>query len=163
MAHIVNIAEAAEQESKAGSRWGSFEKDLTPAMQPRRLGMLAMRVAPGRSACPFHTHQVCDEIFYVLSGHGVLRYGEEITAIRPGDAISCPAGTGTAHQLANTGSEDLVYLSIGSNAPETEVCTYPDTGKIMVDALQTVGRLEATDYWDGEPDEPKIFALARSL
>ena len=31
----------------------------------------------------------------------LLRYGNEIYEIRPGDAISCPVGTATAHQLAN--------------------------------------------------------------
>lgn len=38
-------------------------------------------------------------------------------------------------------------------------CTYPDTGKLMVRSLQTVGRLEGTPYMDGEPDVPRIFDL----
>jgi uncharacterized cupin superfamily protein len=62
---------------------------------------------PGRSGCPFHTHQREDEVFYVLSGRGVLRYGETIDDIGAGDCIACPAGTGIAHQLANPFDEGL--------------------------------------------------------
>ncbi len=72
--------------------------------------------------------------------------------------MSCPAGTGVAHQLANTGDVDLVYLAIGRRDPN-EVCTYPDSGKVMVRSLQTVGYLEGAPYLDGEPDVPRVFEM----
>jgi uncharacterized cupin superfamily protein len=50
----------------------------------------------------------------------------------------------------------LIYLSIGRNDPN-EVNTYPDSGKVSVRALGRVGYLKEADYWEGEPDIPKIF------
>jgi uncharacterized cupin superfamily protein len=162
--NVANVNDIAEQPSKHGSHWGSFDKVLTPALLPRagRLGMVQTRVEPGKSACPFHTHHLADEVFFVLSGRGVFRYGDSIQEIKVGDCISCPAGSGIAHQLANPFDEDLVYLAIGMNDPN-EVCTYPDSGKVMSDALDMVGYFNKTDYWEGEPDVPRIFAEAKRL
>lgn len=158
---VVNVDAAEEKPWTHGEFTKSFDMELTPALRAKAgaLCMTRTRVPPGRIANPFHTHQVDDEIFFVLEGTGVLRYGDEILPLRAGDAIACPAGTGKAHQLANTGDTDLVYLSIGKNDPN-EVCTYPDSGKIMVRSLEKIGRLARADYFDGEPEPPPVFALA---
>lgn len=158
---VVNVEEAEEVTSLYGERFGGYYKVLTPALdRPGGLGMNLSRIPPGRTMCPFHTHQIEDEIFYILSGQGTLRYGDALLPLRAGDCIACPAGTGVAHQIANTGEEDLVYLAIGRNDPN-EVCVYPDSGKVMVRSLKAVGVLTRTDYMEGEPEEPLIFAMAQ--
>jgi len=160
MKNIVNIEEVEETSWHQGARWGSFDRKLTPALLPRigHLGVVATRIKPGTSGCPVHTHQIEDEAFFILSGHGVFRYGDEVQEVRPGDCISCPAGSGVAHQLANHSDEDLVYLCIGMNDPN-EVCTYPDNGKIWIRSLNQTGVLEERDYMADEPDPPRIFDL----
>ena len=35
-----------------------------------------------------------DEVFYVLAGVGVLRYGDALYELRAGHCVACPAGTG---------------------------------------------------------------------
>jgi uncharacterized cupin superfamily protein len=161
---VVNIDSVAEVEQLEGRHWGGGYKPLTPALDVLRgrLGANLSRVPPGRSACPFHAHAREDEVFYVLSGRGVFRYGEQLHEIRAGDCISCPAGTGIAHQLANPYDEDLVYLGVGLNDPH-EVCTYPDSGKVMVRSLKAVGRLSKTDYMDGEDVAPRILSMAAAM
>jgi uncharacterized cupin superfamily protein len=158
--YIVNVDETDENTRTQGEHWGASYKQLTPSMRPRggSLGVNQMRVPPGHTAVPFHHHRREDEVFFVLSGRGILRYGEELRPLRAGDCVSCPAKTGIAHQIANPFDEDLVYLSIGAFDPE-EVCGYPDTGKIMVRGLKLVGKLEQLEYMAGEPTRPKIFEL----
>jgi uncharacterized cupin superfamily protein len=157
---VVNEADVAEIFEPSGDRWGGGYKPLTPALDALggRLGANLNRVPPGRSACPFHGHQLEDEIFYVLAGRGVLRYGEALHELRPGDCVACPAGTGVAHQLANPYDEDLVYLAVGRNDPN-EVCFYPDSGKVYVRSLKRIGWLEKVDYLAGEPEPPRVFTL----
>ena len=125
-----------------------------------KLGANITRLPPGKIGCPFHAHMVADEVFFVLSGRGVLRYGDEVKEIRAGDCISCPAATGVAHQLANPFDEDLVYLAVGMNDPN-EVCIYPDSGKIMIDSLNRVGFLQDAEYMAGEPATPKVFEMVK--
>ena len=157
---VVNVDDVEEVEYLQGQHWGGAYKPLTPGMGKDgvRLGVNVSCLPSGRAACPFHWHQSEDEAFYVLSGRGVLRYGDDVREIRAGDCISCPAGTQVGHQIANPFDEDLVYLGIGVNDPH-EVGVYPDTGKIMVRSLERVGWLESVDYMQGEQDEPKIFKM----
>ena len=157
---VVNLHELEEGTHVHGEGWASFERRLTP--KGASLGVNLCRVPPRRSGCPCHAHQLEAEVFIVQSGRGVLRYGDELRALAPGDCVYCPAGTGIGHQLANPFDEDFVYLAIGPRDPN-EVCTYPDTGKVMVRSLGQHGRLAAAPNYEGEPEPPKIFALADEL
>jgi uncharacterized cupin superfamily protein len=159
---VLNIDEAEEHDSASGEHWGGTYKILTPYMEQKGGGLCAnlSRMAPGRAGCPYHFHMLDDELFFVLSGTGVLRYGEQSIPIRAGDMISCPAGTGTGHQIASTGEEDLVYLGIGRNSPN-EVCVFPDSDKVHIRGLKLKGRLTKTDFMDGEPEPPLILAAAK--
>jgi len=157
--NVVNVEDVKEEAVEAPEGWISFCKALTPSLpRMRHLGMNLSRVPPGQSACPFHTHQIEDEIFFVLSGRGVFRYGEQAREIRAGDTLSCPAATGIGHQIANPFEEDLVYLAIGMNDPN-EVCTYPDSGQIMVRSLHQNGFLNPAEYFDGQPSPPLIMTM----
>lgn len=157
---VLNVDDVEEQEHLFGEHWGGSYKALTPSMRPRggKLGVNRTVCPPGRATVPFHYHQLEDEVFYILSGRGIFRYGDKLQQVGPGDCISCPAGTKTAHQLANPFDEDLVYLAIGNREPE-EVCVYPDNGKVLVRGIGKIGHLEEAPYLDGEPDRPKIFEL----
>lgn len=157
---VVHVSELPEEVHLDGDHWGGSFTVLTPTMRAAggKLGLVLNRLPPGRVGCPFHAHQLEDEVFYVLEGTGLLRYGDTVHALRAGHCVCCPAGTGVAHQLANTGEVDLVYLAMGPYEPR-EVCTYPDSGKVMVRSLQTVGRLEKTPYMDGESDRPAILDM----
>lgn len=157
---VVNVDELPEQPPGDGY-FGAVHQLLTPSMRPRggKLGIRRMRLSQGRTTCPFHHHLREDEAFFVLSGRGVLRYGETIRLIRAGDCVSCPAGTGIAHQIANPFEEDLVYLAAGVFDPH-EVCVYPDTGKLMIRGISRLGELSAREYLEGEPTPPTILALA---
>lgn len=156
---VLNVDDAPEESHFDGEHWGHAWKVLTPGMgHLGRLGVSQTRLPPGRVAVPFHSHAREDEAFFVLSGRGVLRYGDALRELRPGDCVSCPAGTGIAHQIANPFDEDLVYLAIGLNDPH-EVCEYPDTGKVMVRSLKRVGVFTKTDYMEGEPERPRMLEL----
>lgn len=114
---IIQTELAEEQSHLGGEHWGGHYKVLTPSMRERggKLGVNQTRVPPGRACVPFHSHRLEDEVFYILSGRGIFRYGENpLCEVKAGDCISCPAATGTAHQLANPFDEDLVYLAIGN-------------------------------------------------
>jgi len=156
--NVVHLSEVPEQSRTFGQGWGAHFKPLTPVMGDGHLRVNWMRVPPGRTAVPFHGHRLEDEVFFVLSGSGVLRYGDDLVDVAEGDCIACPRGSGEAHQLLNTGEQDLVYLAMGPREPE-EVCFYPDSGKVMVRGLGRVGSLEDAAYMDGEGEVPRIVEL----
>ena len=103
---------------------------LTERLGLTRLGINVTRVAPGKTAYPFHSHRCNDELFFIVSGQGELRLGEARHAVKPGDVIGCPiGGPETAHQIINDSGAELAYISVSTMMP-AEVCEYPDSGKI---------------------------------
>jgi uncharacterized cupin superfamily protein len=101
-------------------------------------------------------------MFFVLQGTGEVRIGSATHALRAGDIVACPAGgSESAHQIVNTGTEELRYLAVSTRL-SPEICDYPDSGKFGIyderpDAagnsklfrhLSREGK--GIDYWDGE-------------
>src|ERR1700691_5797490 len=129
----------------------------------RNLGYNVTAVPAGKRAWPFHNHPAKEEMFFVLQGSGEVRIGEARYSIRTGDIIACPAGSReTAHQIINTGTEELRYLAISSEH-SLEMAQYPDSGKFGVKAefgtepdgtpqrVIFIGREnDSLDVWDGE-------------
>jgi len=136
-------------------KWGR----VGPLLGLTGLGCAVHVVPPGKKAFPFHRHHVLDELFFIVSGKGEYRYGDEILPVRAGDIVAAPAGT-KAHQLINTGADDLRYLGI-STMGGVDIVDYPDSGKIAAAAgiknadfktatYAGVGRFQPADYYDGE-------------
>ena len=124
-----------------------------------RLGATYTEVAPGKSSCPYHVHHGVDEMFVILEGEGVYRFGNRRYRVGAGDVLGAPrGGPEFAHKLTNTGAGTLKYLGISSTA-DADVCEYPDSGKFAAQSslgFGIVGRHgEGVDYWDGEPDDPR--------
>lgn len=173
MKPILNITDAtytdlAETSRRMGAempaeRYGGRRAELGRVIGARKLGYNVTAIAPGKRAYPFHNHRVNEEMFFVLEGTGEVRIGEATFPIRAGDVIACPpGGPEAAHQLHNTGSDELRVLAV-STAESTEICEYPDTGKFGVLAFfgpdkegrpqmfAHIGRPgESRDYWEGE-------------
>jgi uncharacterized cupin superfamily protein len=145
--------EAWQPTGAAAQKFHVERGSLTERLGLTTLGINVTRVAPGKTGYPFHSHRCNDELFYILSGDGELRLGSERHPVKPGDVIGCPiGGADTAHQLINTGTEPLLYLSIASNL-DPEVCEYPDSQKVgvWVDKFAYLTRSNSpVDYWDGE-------------
>jgi uncharacterized cupin superfamily protein len=134
-----------------------------PMLGSTGLGCSLTVVPPGKRAYPFHRHHVIHEMFYVLSGEGELRIGEERKPIRAGSLIASPAGA-EAHQIVNTSSGELRYLAF-STIGEVDLVEYPDSNKVAGAAgvknadfktatVKFLTRVEPAGYYDGE-EPPK--------
>lgn len=148
-----NRPEAWQPTGAAARKFHVERASLSERLGLTTLGINVTRVAPGKTAYPFHSHRCNDELFFILSGVGELRLGSERHAVKAGDVIGCPlGGPETAHQLINTGAEPLQYLSLSSNL-DPDICEYPDSAKVGVwsgDFMLMTRSNAPVDYWDGE-------------
>ena len=114
---------------------GPFQQSygiISDKIGAKGLGYNLTIVPPGKRACPFHTHHNNEEMFFVIEGNGLLRFGDKEFPLRKHDVIACPAGKKeVAHQIINTGSVDLKYLAL-STKNRTDVCEFPDSNKVGV-------------------------------
>ena len=168
---ILNIHDVEPQPRPAerqptGAAAERFDVRNAPLGMPlgaQKLGYNLTCVPPGKAAYPFHSHRINEEMVLIVAGTGTLRLGSERFALRAGDVVAMPAGgPETAHQIINTGDEELRYLAVATKIGP-EICDYPDSGKFGVYSEVAPGKdgqpqffyfmgreSQCLDYWDGE-------------
>jgi uncharacterized cupin superfamily protein len=105
------------------------------------------RIPPGAAVCPYHAHIVQWELFVVRRGTGTVRSGDERREVRAGDCFLHPAGE--AHQLTNTGSDDLEVFIVADN-PQLDGFWYPDSQKWGLRTPSVFFKMTPVDYFEGE-------------
>jgi uncharacterized cupin superfamily protein len=168
---ILNLADAPVYSGSSGDWFQYSLHALAAPLGARTIGANVTRVPPGKAAFPLHHHHANEEHFFILSGTGVLRAGGQTYPVKPQDYIvNAPGGGEAAHQLVNTGTEELVYLAI-STTIVPDVIGYPDSGKSGVRiaaAMEPGARFIVDDaakdtlgYWDRE-DGQQVAAVVES-
>lgn len=158
MKPLMNLDEVAFDDVEENGFYTSRRGQISDHIGARNLGYNLTVLPPGKAQCPFHCHHGEEEMFFILEGEGELRFGDERYLIRRHDVIACPpGGPAVAHQIINTGSATMRYLSL-STLVELEACEYPDSRKVLVASgkrgepgLRKMFRADDTvDYYDGE-------------
>jgi uncharacterized cupin superfamily protein len=159
---VANLNELEFDDIEENGFYTSRRALFSESIGARKLGYNLTELPPGKAQCPFHSHREEEEMFLILEGEGELRFGEQRFSLRRHDVIACPTGGAeVAHQIINTGSTTLRYLS-PSTVSTTEVCEYPDSRKIGVFAstsptsgVRRLFRAETgVDYYDRETTDP---------
>ncbi len=155
---LVNLDEVEFNDIEENGYYTSRRALFSAGIGARKLGYNLTELPPGKAQCPFHSHRQEEEMFLILEGEGELRFGDRRYPLRRHDVVACPTGDASvAHQIINTGSVPLRYLSL-SNLADTEVCEYPDSQKVGVfsaaegaSPLRKMVRAESgVDYYDRE-------------
>lgn len=120
----------------------------TDLMERHPFDVEILRVEPGQTPYPYHSHSAQWEFYHVISGNGTVRHQDGATPIVAGDAFLFKPGE--PHQIINDGAVDLIVYVIADN-PIGESCHYPDSNKWLVRSpARRILRSEDLDYYDGE-------------
>jgi uncharacterized cupin superfamily protein len=108
-----------------------------------------LRLEPGQTPYPYHSHAAQWEFYHVISGSGTVRHEQGTTPITEGDAFIFRPGE--PHQMTNTGEEDLLIYVIADN-PFGESVYQHDSKKWLVRLPEPRKfiRSEPLDFYDGE-------------
>jgi len=128
-------------------------RSLVPPGHARQCVVSHYEIPPGKSAYPYHYHLKNEEVFYILSGVGLLRTPEGERTVRAGELLFFPADETGAHKLTNASeTETLTYLDFDTRN-DIDVSFYPDSGKIGIwgdGANQVYRTIDQSDYYRGE-------------
>lgn len=156
--NIVNVDEVELE------HWG--DKGVTAPLATRERSDLAgfhwERLNPGKRGAVPHCHSAEEEIFVILEGTATLHLWpsplraergaeREEHELRPGHVVARPPGSGVSHWF-QAGKEGVTMLIYGTRDPN-DMCWYPRSNKIYWRGLGVIGRIEALEYGDDEPDD----------
>jgi uncharacterized cupin superfamily protein len=121
--------------------------DLIGAEQ---IGYRLTLLPPGKATCPLHWHGAEEELFIVMRGNPMLESPRGRFQLREGDYLAFPARLEGAHKIVNE-SPDVCEIFMISNTDPRDVCYYPDSRKVLVEATDLMLRDNPVlDYFDGE-------------
>jgi quercetin dioxygenase-like cupin family protein len=86
----------------------------------KHLSMCVIRVEPGETVRPAHSHPNGEEVIYIVKGSGRVMIEGEVGPVQEGSAVLFPQGA--IHMLQNTGSEEMKVACFF--APATNLDNY---------------------------------------
>jgi quercetin dioxygenase-like cupin family protein len=75
------------------------------SIQARSLSFVVIRVQPGETVRPAHSHPHSEELIYIVTGTGKVMIEGEVGEVRAGSAILFEEGK--VHMLRNTGDVEM--------------------------------------------------------
>jgi uncharacterized cupin superfamily protein len=107
-----------------------------------------LRIPPGKTPYPYHSHSAQWEFYHVISGKGIVRHHHGTTEISSGESFIFKPGE--PHQLTNNGIADLILFVVADN-PIGESTFYPDSNKWVVRSPERrIVHSNDNDYYNGE-------------
>lgn len=83
----------------------------------KNMSIASGHLQPGQKAFE-HWHKKSEEAYYVVSGRGRVRVGDEVMNISTGDAIHIPIGA--LHALENTSQTEQMHILAISSPPYSD-------------------------------------------
>lgn len=104
---IVNLENATVIETPHGSQLRPLIDRTTSSVS--QCSLAEENLPPGKTVARHH-HEVIEEIYFIVSGVGRIKLGDEVRDVGAGDAIYIPQST--PHELTNSGSEPMRILLV---------------------------------------------------
>ena len=86
----------------------------------KHLSACVIKVAPGETVRPAHSHPNGEEVFYIIAGSGRVMIEGEVAPVREGSVVLFPQGK--VHMLQNNGQTEMKVVCFF--APATNLDNY---------------------------------------
>ena len=90
------------------------------SLQAKNLSVCVIRVMPGETVRPAHSHPNSEELIYIITGSGKVMIENEVGEVRAGSAILFEQGK--IHMLKNSGNVEMKVICFF--APATNIDNY---------------------------------------
>lgn len=151
---FVRRAETADCIQKSAHPGYEFKKRVIVGNEDSaHFNVSVYEVPPGKAAVPYHYHMRNEEVFFILSGTGLLKSPEGERTVTAGDFLYFPNNENGAHKITNISeNEPLIYADFDT-MHDPEVAFYPDSGKVGIFGKEKrliLPTSQQMDYYEGE-------------
>lgn len=151
---ICNTNSIKPKHKKEHEPYEYYKYQVTPMDKNSKCCVAVYKIPPQKSAYPYHYHVNNEEVFYIISGEGILETPQGNKKVGTGDIIVCPPDSDSAHRLINSSeTEFLTYIDFDSvNYPD--VAYYPKSNKVGIilagESSAFYDEDKNVDYYKGE-------------
>jgi quercetin dioxygenase-like cupin family protein len=89
-------------------------------LNAQHMSVCVIRVAPGETVRPAHSHPNGEETIYIIRGTGRVLVSGEVATVTEGSTVLFPQGA--VHMLQNTGKEEMKVVCFF--APASDLSSY---------------------------------------
>ncbi|MBE6054215.1 MAG: cupin domain-containing protein [Clostridium sartagoforme] len=109
-----------------------YKYEVTNPNKDSKCKVAIYEIPPKKANYPYHYHLQTEEIFYILSGTGILVTPNGDKEISSGDIIVCPPLEKGAHKIINSSeTEMLVYIDFDT-VIHPDIAYYPNSNKVGI-------------------------------
>lgn len=131
-----------------------YKYEVTKEYKENKCCVSIYEIPPKKSNYPYHYHMQTEEVFYIISGNGILETPNGNKTISSGDIIVCPPLEKGAHKIINSSeTEILVYIDFDT-VSYPDIAYYPNSNKVGI-ILSDKGnefykKSTTLEYYEGE-------------
>ncbi len=152
--HITNKESIIPKHKCEHEPYEYFKYEVTERNNDSQCYVAIYEIPPLKANYPYHYHSKNEEVFYVISGKGILESPNGNRSISAGDIIICPPSEKGAHKIINASQDEkLVYLDCDTvNSPD--IAYYPNSDKVGIiingESSAFYKQSDRADYYEGE-------------
>jgi mannose-6-phosphate isomerase-like protein (cupin superfamily) len=111
----MRIYQLSDQDWTAEPAYNTVARRFFPwdGIEAAEWGGAWVKILPGETSTPHHHEE--NEVFFVVSGSGILRHGDETHRIGSGSSMYMEPDV--EHSVTNDGTQDLVFVSVWWDGP----------------------------------------------
>lgn len=131
-----------------------YKYEVTKRSKESQCYVAIYEIPPQKANYPYHYHLKSEEVFYIISGNGILETPNSNKIISAGDIIVCPPLEKGGHRIINSSqTEMLIYLDCDTIS-YPDIAYYPNSDKVGIilngESNTFYKNHTDVDYYEGE-------------
>ena len=143
------------EEWSLGEAYEGKSAEVAKTLKSTKLGFHIETLSPKKYSCPYHYHELEEELFYVIEGEATLRQNNKYQKIKKGDLIFLGLGKENAHQFYNHTDTVFKFIAI-SNLDKSDIAYYPDSGKVNIRKTHEIFKHNDSVPYITDEEDPSI-------
>lgn len=134
IAHWSQLENSAPQNYEGSDEPMGFDASLGRKLGLTRVGVHHLRLPPGQRTSYPHAESAEEEFVFVIEGNPDAWIDGVLHALKPGDSVAFPAGTGICHTFLNNTLAEVRLLVVGEKRKPENLGRYPLNPEIEQDS-----------------------------
>ena len=160
--NIIDVNNVELENWSIGDAYSGKSTEIAQRFKSEKLGFHIEILSPKKFSCPYHYHELEEELFFIIEGSGTLRQNNEYQKVSAGDLIFFGLGENYSHQFYNHTAKDFKFIAI-SNRDNSDIAIYPDSQKINIRNTRKIFQMKNSVPYITDEENPSQYWVKSEL